>query len=213
MRATHYTRVLESLEKLLPKPDADPAGYAAARTLEALTLLEQGKVRKAAGKAFQAWRAVIGALLALEHERISKMAETDEYNWSRRRASRIPTSRLKRLPQLVASLGYRRVPHPTGTALNLHDYEYHGPDPDLALSKYTSSEKAVIDAVFELVSNTLKHRLVKPGVWGKEHEEMLSALADRLRVGEGRVRASGPGSVARHPSAWKSFFSGPSPPT
>jgi len=39
----------------------------------------------------------------------------------------------------------------TSHALNLHDYQYHGPDPDMALSKYRTREEAA-RAVVELVS-------------------------------------------------------------
>lgn len=33
------------------------------------------------------------------------------------------------------------------TALNPHEYQYHGPDPDLALSRYRTREEAAANAV------------------------------------------------------------------
>ena len=62
---------VEALEKPLPKPTAEE--YAAARLLEAL-----GEARialrflDAAGKAFQAWKAPLAALLRLELEVVAR---------------------------------------------------------------------------------------------------------------------------------------------
>ncbi len=72
MRGCSIETMAERLEKPLPKPRRDPVGYAAARVLEALLesllalrFLEEGYTRNAAGKAFQAWRALTGALLVI----------------------------------------------------------------------------------------------------------------------------------------------------
>ncbi|MCC6067312.1 MAG: PaREP1 family protein, partial [Pyrobaculum sp.] len=63
----------------LEKPWRDPEGYRRGRLLEAkyeaelaLKFLEEGLYRNAAGKAFQAWKALLTAL-AVEH--IDKLAE------------------------------------------------------------------------------------------------------------------------------------------
>jgi hypothetical protein len=62
---------VETFEKSLPKPTSED--YISARLLEALTeaslaleFLDKGLVRNAAGKAFQAWRALLASLLRLE---------------------------------------------------------------------------------------------------------------------------------------------------
>ncbi len=69
----------EHLDRPLPKPRRDPVGYAAARALEALleavlalVFLEKGFTRNAAGKAFQAWKALTATLLVLERDRIAE---------------------------------------------------------------------------------------------------------------------------------------------
>ena len=95
-------------------------------------------VRNAAGKAFQAWRALLAALLRLELDRLVQLARTDEERrWLVDRAvPKIPTSRMKALSQMLEGIGYSEISFITNRALNLHDYQYNGPDPDMSLSKY-----------------------------------------------------------------------------
>ena len=68
---------IEAIEKPLPKPT--DATYVEARLLEALVearlafrLLEE-LTRNAAGKAFQAWKALLAALLRLELDRLKAL--------------------------------------------------------------------------------------------------------------------------------------------
>jgi len=146
------------IERPLPKPTS--VDYASARLLEALVeaklaidFLKRGLTRNAAGKAFQAWRAVLAALLKLELDRLKAIAKTkEERRWLEERAvPRVPTTKMIALSQMLRELGYRDVAFITDRALNLHDYQYHGPDPDMALSKYRTREEAA-RAVVELVS-------------------------------------------------------------
>ena len=185
----------EQLEKPFPKPSESPAGYARARALEALLegfialrFLEEGYTRNAAGKAFQAWKALLGALLALEKERVKAMFRSDkEKEWLERRAiSRVPTSRLKLLSQLLEDLGYRDLSAYTDKALDLHEYQYHGPDPDAEVSKYRSRREAAKDVLLllqklaDLVKAELKPKLERVGLWTEDHEEGLKQLKQAL---------------------------------
>ncbi len=187
-----------ALEKPMPKPQRDPVGYASARALEALLeallalrFLEEGYTRNAAGKAFQAWRALTAAILALNIDKITKNLPEKETKWIRERAiTRIPTTRLKALGQLIE----KHVPgysFATDKALDLHDYQYHGPDPDTELSKYRSREEAakdiiiLLDKLIEIVKNHVKPELEHRKHWSKEHEEALQELLRIIREERG----------------------------
>ena len=187
---------VEWLEKPLPKPRSDLLGYASARALEALLeaflalrFLEEGFTRNAAGKAFQAWRALTGALLVLEKGKVVELLrEPEQKKWFTEKAlPRIPSSRLKQLGQLIERAGVRYYSSLTDKALDLHDYQYHGPDPDMALSKYRTREEAAT-AVRELASAVAEYakRLKTRVAWGEEHEEALRALEESLGAGPQR---------------------------
>jgi len=179
---------VEILERPLPKPSS--VDYASARVLEALVegrlaveFLERGLVRNAAGKAFQAWRALLAALLRLELDKLMKVANTDEERkWLAERAvPRVPTTKMKFLSQMLGEIGYEGLIFATSTALDLHDYQYHGPDPDMVLSKYRSKEEAAYD-VLELVAEIVKRVEGLKGrvKWSGELERALEELRERL---------------------------------
>jgi len=184
-----------ALNQPLPKPGRDLAGYASARTLEALLegvlaleFLERGFTRNAAGKAFQAWRALTGALLALEKDRIVERLEREERKWLTEKAiPRVPSTRLKALGQLLEEAAELPYYGPlTDKALDLHDYQYHGPDPDTELSKYRGREEAAKDIVYileklaRIVEERVKPRLEQEGKWTLRHEEALKGLKQKL---------------------------------
>jgi len=60
------------------------------------------------------------------------------------------------LSQTLRELGCRDVAFITDRALNLHDCQYHGPDPNMALSNYHTREEAT-RAVVELVSAVVNY--------------------------------------------------------
>jgi len=174
------------IERPLPKPSS--ADYASARLLEALVeaelaleFLRRGLTRNAAGKAFQAWRAVLATLLKLELERLKAMAKSEEERrWLEERAvPRVPTSRMVPLSLMLEEVGYDGVVALTNLALNLHDYQYHGPDPDMALSKYRTREEAAL-AVKSLVKAVMRYAeaLKSRVAWTEEHERVYKALAE-----------------------------------
>jgi len=189
----------ELLEKPLPSPKKDLLGYAGARMLEALLesllaleFLEKGYTRNAAGKAFQAWKALVGVISALEKDKLAETLKTEEQKkWlTEIGILRVPTTKLKRLAQLIEDAGYTSFTHYTSTALDLHNYQYYGPDPDRALSEYTTPEEAVKDTLLllrtlvELVEDKLKPKLGQANAWTEKHEQALQQLKKRLGMGK-----------------------------
>jgi len=180
--------VVELVEKPLPKPSGE--GYVEARLLEALgearlalEFLERGLTRNAACKAFQAWKALLAALLRLELERLKAIAKTEEERrWLESRAvPRVPTTKMKELPRLLEEAGHEGIPFVTALALDLHDYQYHGPDPDMALSKYTTRKSAAADVLLLLKELTRRVETLKGRVqWTEELEKALEEVKKAL---------------------------------
>ena len=182
--------VVELIERPLPKPSDE--GYIEARLLEALVearlalrFLEEGFTRNAAGKAFQAWKALLAALLRLELDKLKALARSEEERrWLESKAvPRMPTTKMKPLARLLEAMGHDDLALWTGNVLLLHDYQYHGPDPSGELSKYVTREDAVADilsAVQELARRieTLRGRVK----WSDELEKSLQELRQALPV-------------------------------
>jgi len=179
--------VVEVLDKPLPKPSEE--SYVEARLLEALVearlalrFLREGIARNAAGKAFQAWKALLSALLRLELESLKALAKTEEKKWLETTAiSRVPTTKMKTLSNMLEDLGHAGLAFATSAALDLHDYQYHGPDPDMALSKYAIREEAAVDIV-RLVAEVAKRvETLKSRVkWNDELEKALDEVKKAL---------------------------------
>jgi hypothetical protein len=123
-----------------PLPRPSDAAYVEARLLEALAeaclavrLLREGLARNA-------------ALLSLELDRLRAIAKSDEERkWIESKAvPRVPTTKMRALTNTLEEAGHGVL---TGTllALELHNYQHHGPGPDMALSKYTTREEAAAD--------------------------------------------------------------------
>ena len=180
---------VEVLERPLPKPTAED--YASARLLEALVeaklaleFLNRGLVRNAAGKAFQAWKALLAALLRLELDKLLQTAKTEEERkWLMEKAvPRVPTTKMIRLSQMLEDVGHYGISAWTDRALNIHDYQYHGPDPDMALSKFRDRGEAAL-AVLGLVKEVARRaeELKQRVKWSGELEEALNALKEELK--------------------------------
>jgi hypothetical protein len=178
------------VERPLPKPSSE--GYIEARLLEALgearlalEYLERGLTRNAAGKAFQAWRALLAALLRLELEKLKALAKTEEEKrWLESKAvSRVPTTRMKSLSRLLEEVGHGGISLWTDRVLNLHDYQYNGLDPDMALSKYATREDAVADIKSVLQGLARRVEALKSRVrWSDELERALEEMRRALSM-------------------------------
>ncbi len=180
--------VVELVERPLPRPS--DAAYVEARLLEALgeaglalEYLERGFTRNAACKAFQAWKALLAALLRLELEKLKAIVKTEEVKrWLESRAvPRVPTAKMKELSRLLRDVGHEGITAWTAVALDLHEYQYHGPDPDMALSKYTTRESAAADVV-ELIQELAKRIEALKGrvKWSDELEKALEEVRRAL---------------------------------
>jgi hypothetical protein len=179
---------LLDVQQPLPKPSDE--GYIEARLLEALVearlalrFLEEGLTRNAAGKAFHAWKALLAALLRLELERLKALAKTEEEKrWLESRAvPRVPTTKMKELSRLLEEAGHEGIPFVTALALDLHEYQYHGPDPDMALSKYTTRESAAADVLLLLKELTRRVEALRGRVkWTEELEKALEEVRRTL---------------------------------
>ncbi len=176
------------MERPLPRPS--DAAYVEARLLEtlgearlALEYLERGLTRNAACKAFQAWKALLAALLRLELERLKALAKTEEERrWLESRAvPRVPTTKMKELSRLLEEVGQEGIPFVTALALDLHEYQYHGPDPDMALSKYTTRESAAADVLLLLKELARRVETLRSRVkWTEELEKALEEVRRTL---------------------------------
>jgi len=176
--------VVELVEKPLPKPSSE--GYVEARLLEALgearlalEYLERGFTRNATCKAFQAWKALLAALLRLELEKLKALAKTEEERrWLESKAvPRVPTTKMKELSHLLRDVGHEGITFVTDKALDLHDYQYHGLDPDMALSKYATRQSAAADVVELLQELARRIEALRSRVkWGEELEKALEEV-------------------------------------
>jgi len=181
--------VVELVEKPLPKPSDE--GYIEARLLEALgeaklalRFLEEGLTRNAACKAFQAWKALLAALLRLELDKLKALARSEEERrWLESKAvPRVPTTRMKELGRLLEEAGHYGISAWTDKALDLHEYQYHGPDPDMALSKYATRQSAAADVLLLLKELTRRVEALKSRIkWGDELEKALEEAMQALR--------------------------------
>jgi hypothetical protein len=176
--------VVELVEKPLPKPST--------RAISRLGFLRPWARR---GWRWSIWRGAsretprvrpsrpgrrfMAALLRLELEKLKALAKTEEERkWLESKAvPRVPTTKMKELSRLLKEAGHEGITAWTALALDLHDYQYHGPDPDMALSKYTTRESAAADVV-ELLQELLRRVEVLKGrvSWTEELEKSLEEV-------------------------------------
>ncbi|WP_054853754.1 PaREP1 family protein [Vulcanisaeta distributa] len=138
----------------LVKPWYDPKEYKRIRIDEAKIKLElakrflsEGLIRNAAGKAFQAWKALVAALAVDRRDELSKVfsGKVRLRGGRRERVDRVdwviavmPTSYLKDVAMIIGG----RVDLLTDKALWIYQYQYNGPDPERVLSPYGDDDSA-----------------------------------------------------------------------
>ena len=137
----------------MAKPWYDPREYRRIRIEEAKAELELAKkflsdrlIRNAAGKAFQAWKALVAALAVDKRDVLAMIFSgkvrlkglgrvVDRVDWV---IAMMPTSYLKDVAMTIGG----KVDLLTDKALWIHQYQYNGPDPDRVISPYKDDESA-----------------------------------------------------------------------
>jgi len=136
----------------LPKPWFNLEAYKKTRLEEAKfeanlaeEFVKEGLLRNAAGKAFQAWKALLGALLTDKREDLIK-----KYSGKKRLKGRkevayadwliaiVPTSYMEELSLMLG----RDINLVNKLALAIHEYQYNGADKDAILSPFRNDDIA-----------------------------------------------------------------------
>ena len=121
----------------------------------ALKFLEEGLHRNAAGKAFQAWKALLAAAAARHKEAVARRyagAVRDKTGRLRSRADMVialmPTTRMREVASALEEAYGKELIHLTDIALNLHEFRYNGLDPEGVVSRYTNLEDVERDVKY-----------------------------------------------------------------
>jgi len=121
----------------------------------ALKFLEEGLHRNAAGKAFQAWKALLAAAAARHKEAVARRyagAVRDKTGRLRSRADMVialmPTTRMREVASALEEAYGKELTHLTDIALNLHEFRYNGLDPEGVVSRYTNLEDVERDVKY-----------------------------------------------------------------
>ncbi|WP_054856145.1 PaREP1 family protein [Vulcanisaeta sp. JCM 16161] len=149
----------------LPKPWFDIDGYKRTRLLEtkyeielAKRFLDEGLIRNAAGKAFQAVKALLAALAVDIRDkliarypgkvRIKGGKTVDRAYWV---IAVMPTNYMLGLSALINE----EIHYLAAIALHLHQYQYNGPDREGILSQYRTDDEAKEDILL-IINNVSK---------------------------------------------------------
>jgi len=139
----------------LAKPWLNLEAYREARVREAVyeaelaeEFLKSGLVRNAAGKAFQSWKSLLGAMLVDKIEEVKKVYPGIVRIRKGKRVKKalwivalVPTSQMKKLAQLLGG----EESALTSIALDLHSYQHSGLDPEGIYSPYPDEKSAQRD--------------------------------------------------------------------
>ena len=153
----------------LTKPWIDANKYREGRLKEALyeselaeKFMENGLLRNAAGKAFQAVKAYLAAIaldnreILVNHFKGRKkigLKEMERVDWI---IATMPTSRMKEVASLI---GDKELELMVEKALDLHEFQYNGYDKDAEVSRYAN--ELIVRKDVEDIILFIKSRLVK----------------------------------------------------
>lgn len=145
------------MEERLTSPKIDRRAYIRARVLEVLGDLDvginmwlAGGSRNAAGKVFNAVKALLSALVT---KNLGKLSSNE---WYMKKGYTAPTHSLKGISIDLGKLGYTGIDNLVDKAYLLHDYQYNGFDPDF--SKYRTRDEVLHDitTVIEAILRNVK---------------------------------------------------------
>ncbi|WP_291767000.1 PaREP1 family protein [Caldivirga sp. UBA161] len=140
----------------LNKPWINLNGYKETRLKEAryeaeiaVNMLNEGLVRNAAGKVFQAWKSFLAALSTDAVNELSKVYRRkvkvrglrERINESLYIIAFMPTTRMFEVSKILTALN-PMIPYLTLASLELHRYQYNGPDKEGVFSVFRSDEDA-----------------------------------------------------------------------
>jgi hypothetical protein len=154
----------------LSKPWRDPEGYKRGRLLEAkyeaelaLRFLEEGLYRNAAGKAFQAWKALLAALAVDHRDRLAGKFQGVRSTRDGRRVhladfiiAFMPTGYMLAVAKILEGATGLKLYDLTNVAISLHEFQHGGLDRSGVYSRYALIE-LVADDVKRVASAVLEH--------------------------------------------------------
>jgi len=143
----------------LEKPWRDSQKYLEGRLMEAayeadlaLRFLDVGLYRNAAGKAFQAFKALLAALAVKYRDalaqrypgrrRLKSGKAVEAVDWI---IAVVPTGLMLEVARDLSQLVGQKLLHYANVALNLHEFQYNGLDRSGVLSRYARLESVAED--------------------------------------------------------------------
>ena len=175
------------MEENLVPPKIDRIAYIKARLIEVIDDLDvafnmwlSGRTRNAAGKVFGSVKALLSALVTKELDKLSGIDE-----WYAKRGYTVPTHSLKGVATDLMNLGYAQILLLAELAMDLHDYQYNGFDPDF--SRYRTRERVLHDVLYvaEVVLNSLKGWFSE--YWDEKLETLYKIALSDLEKLKGRA--------------------------
>ena len=144
----------------LPKPWFDLQAYKKTRLMEAKyeaeiarRFLDEGLIRNAAGKAYQAWKALVAGVSVDYRDKLKGVFKgkvkikggkvVDKVDWV---IAIMPSTALKTVSQIIGG----EISLYTNVAILIHQYQYNGPDREGIVSPYTSDGEAKSDILLLL---------------------------------------------------------------